>query len=53
MDGDSNRMRKAHSHRLESFAVGTKHRSMEDPIINLGLTNLEGVIALHEDALVI
>lgn len=51
-NGDSNRMRKAHSHMLESFVVRTKHR-VEGPVINFGLVDMEGVISLQEGELII
>lgn len=53
MSGDSNRMRKTHSHHLESYVVGTNHREEDAPIINFRLANLEGVTTPHKDVLVI
>lgn len=53
MDEDSNRARKAHSRRLESFAVGARHWPADDPIISFGTSDLEEVITPHKDALVI
>lgn len=53
MDGDSNRVRKIHSHRLKSFAVGSRCRAEEDPVIRFGPMDLEEVTTPHEDAMVI
>lgn len=53
MDGDSNRAKKAHSRQLESFAIGTKRKLVDDPVINFGLSDLEGVTIPHDDALVV
>lgn len=53
MDRDSNRARKAHSCRLESFTVVSKCRAEEDSIISFKLVYLKGITTPHEDPLVI
>lgn len=53
MDGYSNRVRKTHSHHLESFAVKIRSKVEEDPIISFGPIDLKGVTTSHEDVLVI
>lgn len=52
-DGNSNRVRKDHSRRLESFRVNIRHGRVEDPFINFGPEDLEGVAIPQDDALVV
>lgn len=52
-DGDSNRARKAHGRRLETCNIDTDRSSKTGPSISFGPEDLEGVVAPHDDALVI
>ncbi|XP_074591721.1 uncharacterized protein LOC141847563 [Curcuma longa] len=52
-DGDSNRARKAHGRRLETYSVNTGRRADLGPNISFGPQDLEGVDTPHDDALVI
>ncbi|XP_074560828.1 uncharacterized protein LOC141817025 [Curcuma longa] len=52
-DGDSNRARKAHGRRLETYSIGTNRKTYTGPDISFGPQNLEGVDTPHDDTLVI
>ncbi|XP_075475735.1 uncharacterized protein LOC142510596 [Primulina tabacum] len=49
--GDSGRARKAHSRRLESLGLDLAPKS--DPIISFGPEELKGIVAPHNDALLV
>ncbi|XP_073285001.1 uncharacterized protein [Primulina huaijiensis] len=50
-DGDSGRARKAHGRRLESLGVDLAPKS--DPTISFGPEDLKGIMAPHNDALLV
>ncbi|XP_073041970.1 uncharacterized protein [Primulina eburnea] len=50
-DGDSGRARKAHGRRLESLALDLAPKT--DPAISFGPEDLKGVVAPHNDALLV
>ncbi|XP_075515931.1 uncharacterized protein LOC142550751 [Primulina tabacum] len=50
-DGDSGRARKAHGRRLESLGLDLAHK--DDPVIGFGPDDLKGVVAPHNDALLV
>ncbi|XP_073278732.1 uncharacterized protein [Primulina huaijiensis] len=52
-DGDSGRARKAHGRRLESFEISRGADLPQDPVISFGPEDLRGVVAPHNDALVV
>ncbi|XP_073016563.1 uncharacterized protein [Primulina eburnea] len=52
-DGDSGRSRKAHGRRLENFEISRSANLPQDPVISFGPDDLRGVVAPHNDALVV
>ncbi|XP_073034850.1 uncharacterized protein [Primulina eburnea] len=52
-DGDSGRARKAHGRRLESFEISRGADLPHDPVISFGPDDLRGIVAPHNDALVV
>ncbi|XP_073304183.1 uncharacterized protein [Primulina huaijiensis] len=50
-EGDSGRARKAHGRRLESLGLDLAPKS--DPIISFGPEDLRGIVAPHNDALLV
>ncbi|XP_073045963.1 uncharacterized protein [Primulina eburnea] len=52
-DGDSGRARKAHGRRLENFEISRGTDLPPDPIISFGPEDLRGIVAPHNDALVV
>ncbi|XP_073270718.1 uncharacterized protein [Primulina huaijiensis] len=50
-DGDSGRARKAHGRRLESLGIDLAPKS--DPTISFGPEDLKGIVAPHNDALLV
>ncbi|XP_073025177.1 uncharacterized protein [Primulina eburnea] len=52
-DGDSGRARKAHGRRLENFEVSRGADLPQDHVISFGPEELLGIVAPHNDALVV
>ncbi|XP_073037441.1 uncharacterized protein [Primulina eburnea] len=52
-DGDSGRARKAHGRRLENFEISWGADLPQDPVISFGPDDLRGIVAPHNDALVV
>ncbi|XP_073061994.1 uncharacterized protein [Primulina eburnea] len=52
-DGDLGRARKAHGRRLENFEISRGADLPQDPVISFGLEDLRGVVAPHNDTLVV
>ncbi|XP_073018829.1 uncharacterized protein [Primulina eburnea] len=52
-DGDSVRARKAHRKRLDNFEISRGAYLPQDPVISFGPEDLQGIIAPHNDALVV
>ncbi|XP_073122517.1 uncharacterized protein [Henckelia pumila] len=52
-DGDSGRARKAHGRRMEHFKISKKLNLPQDPVISFEPEDLRGVVAPHNDALVV
>ncbi|XP_073153066.1 uncharacterized protein [Henckelia pumila] len=52
-DGDSGRARKVHGRRMENFEISKDLNLPQDPIISFGPKDLRGVVAPHNDALVV
>ncbi|XP_075479300.1 uncharacterized protein LOC142520184 [Primulina tabacum] len=52
-DGDSGRARKAHGRRLENFEISRSADLPQDPVISFGPDDLRGIVAPHNDALVV
>ncbi|XP_075515466.1 uncharacterized protein LOC142550114 [Primulina tabacum] len=52
-DGDSWRARKAYGRRLENFEISRGADLPQDPVISFGPEDLRGVVASHNDALVV
>lgn len=52
-NGDSNRVRKAHTRLIESLAIGESRALRETLLISFGLEDMTGVVYSHSDALVI
>ncbi|XP_073033913.1 uncharacterized protein [Primulina eburnea] len=52
-DGDSGRARKAHRRRLKNFEISRGADLPPDPIIIFGPEDLRGIVAPHNDALVV
>ncbi|XP_073154138.1 uncharacterized protein [Henckelia pumila] len=52
-DGDSGRARKARGKRMENFEMSKELNLTQDLIINFGPEDLRGVVAPHNDALVV
>ncbi|XP_075499210.1 uncharacterized protein LOC142537591 [Primulina tabacum] len=52
-DGDSGRARKAHGRRLENFEISRSANLPHDPVISFGPEDLRGIVAPHNDALVV
>ncbi|XP_073049611.1 uncharacterized protein [Primulina eburnea] len=52
-DGDSGRARKAHGRRLENFEISKGADLPQDPVISFGPEDLRGIVAPHNDALVV
>ncbi|XP_073304582.1 uncharacterized protein [Primulina huaijiensis] len=52
-DGDSGQARKAHGRRLENFEISRGADLPQDPVISFGTEDLRGVVAPHNDALVV
>ncbi|XP_073063731.1 uncharacterized protein [Primulina eburnea] len=52
-DGDSGRARKAHGMRLENFEISRGADLPQDPVISFGPDDLRGIVASHNDALVV
>ncbi|XP_075474704.1 uncharacterized protein LOC142505554 [Primulina tabacum] len=53
IDGDSGRARKAHGRRLENFEISRGADLPQDPVISFGPDDLRGIVAPHNDALVV
>ncbi|XP_073064019.1 uncharacterized protein [Primulina eburnea] len=51
--GDSGRARKAHGRRLENFEISRGADLPQDPVISFGPEDLRGIVAPHNDALVV
>ncbi|XP_073290525.1 uncharacterized protein [Primulina huaijiensis] len=52
-DRDSGRTQKAHGRRLENFEIYRDADLSQDPVISFGPEDLRGVVAPHNDALVV
>ncbi|XP_075473356.1 uncharacterized protein LOC142504365 [Primulina tabacum] len=52
-DGDSGRAWKAHGRRMENFEISRGADLPQDPVISFGSENLRGIVAPHNDALVV
>ncbi|XP_073061787.1 uncharacterized protein [Primulina eburnea] len=52
-DGDSERARKAHGRRLENFEISRGTDLPQDPLISFGPDDLRGIVAPHNNALVV
>ncbi|XP_073278738.1 uncharacterized protein [Primulina huaijiensis] len=52
-DGDSGRARKAHGRRLENFEISRGADLPQDAVISFGPEDLRGIVAPHNDALVV
>ncbi|XP_073024413.1 uncharacterized protein [Primulina eburnea] len=52
-DGDSGRARKAHGRRLENFELSRGADLPQDHVISFGPDDLRGIVAPHNDALVV
>ncbi|XP_073153955.1 uncharacterized protein [Henckelia pumila] len=52
-NGDSGRARKAHERRMENFEISKELNPPQDPIISFGPEDFRGVVAPHNDALVV
>ncbi|XP_073275393.1 uncharacterized protein [Primulina huaijiensis] len=52
-DGDSRRARKSHGRRFENFEISRGADLPQDPVIRFGPKDLRGVVAPHNDALVV
>ncbi|XP_073017772.1 uncharacterized protein [Primulina eburnea] len=52
-DGDSGQARKAHGRRLENFEISRGADLPQDPVISFGPDDLRGIVAPHNDALVV
>ncbi|XP_073290567.1 uncharacterized protein [Primulina huaijiensis] len=52
-DGDSGRARKAHGRMLENFEISKGADLPQDPVISFGPKDLRGIVAPHNDALVV
>ncbi|XP_075500196.1 uncharacterized protein LOC142538781 [Primulina tabacum] len=50
---DSGRARKAHGRRLENFEISRGADLPQDPVISFGPDDLRGIVAPHNDALVV
>ncbi|XP_073315789.1 uncharacterized protein [Primulina huaijiensis] len=50
---DSGRARKAHGRRLENFEISRGADLPQDPVISFGPEDLRGIVAPHNDALVV
>ncbi|XP_075521096.1 uncharacterized protein LOC142554295 [Primulina tabacum] len=53
IDGDSGRARKAHGRRLENFEISRSANLPHDPAISFGPEDVRGIVAPHNDALVV
>ncbi|XP_075507438.1 uncharacterized protein LOC142544263 [Primulina tabacum] len=52
-DGDSGRARKVHGRMLENFEISRGADLPQDPVISFGPEDLRGIVAPHNDALVV
>ncbi|XP_073298465.1 uncharacterized protein [Primulina huaijiensis] len=52
-DGDSGRARKAHGRRLENFEISRDADLPQDHVISFGPEDLRGIVAPHNDVLVV
>ncbi|XP_075499245.1 uncharacterized protein LOC142537629 [Primulina tabacum] len=52
-DGDSGRARKAHGRRLENFEISRGADLPQDPVISFRPEDLRGIVAPHNEALVV